>query len=439
MIRRLVVFALLIATPAALQSQSPLAAEIDRRSKEVEPKVIEWRRDFHKNPELSNREQRTGKVVADYLRSLGMEVRYPVANTGVVATLRGGRPGPVVALRADMDALPVTEEVDLPFKSTVRTQYNGQEVGVMHACGHDSHTAMLMGAATVLAGMRDRLPGTVRFIFQPAEEGVPQGEQGGAPLMVREGALQNPKVDAIFGLHVFPFHTGEIEYKSGGIMASSDRYQIIIHGKQTHGAQPWGGTDPIVIASQVVLGLQTIVSRQVNLTNSPAVLTVGRINGGIRFNIIPDSVFLEGTVRTFDPAMRDDIFARIKRTAESIAQASGGTARVIVATDGNPATINDPALMARMLPTLQRVAGQANVREGIPTTTAEDFSYYQKEVPGIFYFLGITPKSQNAATAPRNHSPKFFVDEAALPLGVRSLANMAVDFLTATPSRPAPR
>ena len=430
---------LLISAATSLTAQSPLSLEIDRRAKEIEPKVLAWRRDFHQFPELSNREQRTGKVVADYLKSLGMEVRYPVANTGVVAILRGGRPGPVVALRADMDALPVTEEVDLPFKSTVRTQYNGQEVGVMHACGHDGHTAMLMGAATVLAGMRERLPGTVKFIFQPAEEGVPPGEQGGAPMMIREGVLQNPKVDAIFGLHAFPFHTGEIEYKSGGIMASSDRYQIILHGKQTHGAQPWGGTDPIVIASQVILGLQTIVSRQVNLTTTPAVLTVGRIIGGIRYNIIPDSVFLEGTIRTFDPATRDTIIARIKRTAEGIAQSAGGRARVILGDDPNPATINDPALMQRMLPTLQRVAGQANVREAIPTTTAEDFSYYLREVPGIFYFLGVTPKDRDIATAPRNHSPKWFFDEAALPLGVRSLANMAVDYLTATPSRPAPR
>ncbi len=435
----LIAAVLLVFTATSLVAQSPLSAEIDRRAKEIEPQVVTWRRDFHKNPELSNREQRTGKIVADYLKSLGMEVRYPVANTGVVAVLRGGRPGPVVALRADMDALPVTEEVNLPFKSTVRTQYNGQEVGVMHACGHDGHTAMLMGAATVLAGMRDRLPGTVKFIFQPAEEGVPPGEQGGAPMMVREGVLQNPKVDAIFGLHVFPFHTGEIEYKSGGIMASSDRYQIILHGKQTHGAQPWGGTDPIVIAAQVIMGLQTIVSRQVNLTTTPAVLTVGRINGGIRYNIIPDSVFLEGTIRTFDPATRDTIIARIKRTAEGIAQSSGGRARVIMGEDPNPATINDAALMQRMLPTLQRVAGQANVREGIPTTTAEDFSFYLKEVPGIFYFLGVTPRDRNAAAAPRNHSPQFYLDEAALPLGVRSLASMAVDYLTSAAARPAPR
>ena len=431
---------LALLAPGIVPAQaSSFAAEIDRRAKDVEANVVAWRRDFHEHPELSNRESRTGKIVADYLKSLGLEVRYPVAHNGVVATLKGGRPGGVVALRADMDALPVTEEVDLPFRSTVRTQFNGQEVGVMHACGHDGHTAMLMGAATILAGMRDRIPGTVKFIFQPAEEGVPPGEQGGAPMMIREGALENPKVDAIFGLHVFPMHTGEIHYRSGGIMASSDRYQIVINGKQTHGAVPWGGVDPIVVASQVVMGMQTIVSRQADITKAPAVVTVGRINGGIRFNIIPDSVFLEGTIRTFDPAMRDDIIMRLRRTAESIAAASGATARVILAGDGNPATVNDAALVSRMLPTLQRVAGQENVKEAIPTTTAEDFSYYMKSVPGIFYFLGVTPKDRDTKTAASNHSPKFYLDEAALPLGTRSLANMALDYLAVTPARPAPR
>jgi amidohydrolase len=434
-----ITLALLFAAPAIVSAQAPLSAEIDRRAKDVEAQVVAWRRDFHEHPELSNREARTGKIVADYLKSLGLEVRYPVAHNGVVATLKGGRPGGVIALRADMDALPVTEEVDLPFKSTVRTQYNGQEVGVMHACGHDAHTAMLMGAATVLAGMKDRIPGTVRFIFQPAEEGVPPGEEGGAPLMVREGALENPKVDAIFGLHAFPMHTGQIDVKAGGIMASSDRYQMIIKGRQTHGAQPWGGTDPIVITSQIILGLQTIISRQVDLTLAPAVLTVGRINGGIRYNIIPDSVFLEGTVRTFDAAMRDTIVSRMRRTAEGIAAANGATARLIIGADANPATVNNPALMSRMMPTLQRVAGTSNVHEAIPTTTAEDFSYYLKTVPGIFYFLGVTPKDRDPALVARNHSPKFYVDEAALPLGVRSLANMAVDYLTSTPAKSAPR
>jgi amidohydrolase len=420
-----------IATAAA---QSSMASEIDRRAKQIEPQVLAWRRDFHQHPELSNREQRTGKIVADYLKSLGLDVRYPVANTGVVAVLKGGKPGPVVALRADMDALPVTEEVDLPFRSTARAQYNGQDVGVMHACGHDAHTAMLMGAATILAGMRDRIPGTVKFIFQPAEEGVPPGEHGGAPLMVKEGALENPRVDAIFGLHAFPFHVGEIEVRAGGMMASSDRYQIIVRGKQTHGAQPWGGTDPIVVASQIVLGLQTIVSRQLNLVSSPAVLTVGRFNGGVRYNIIPDSVFLEGTIRTFDPAQRDTIISRMRRTAQGIAQSAGAEAQLIVGNDPNPATINNPALYDRMLPTLQRVAGATNVHVATPSTTAEDFSYYLREVPGIFYFLGITPRDSSVDTAAKNHSPRWYLDESAMPLGVRSLANMALDYLSSAPA-----
>jgi amidohydrolase len=422
--------------PSGLAAQSALSAEIDRRAKAIEPQVVAWRRDFHEHPELSNRETRTGKIVADYLRTLGLDVQYPVANTGVVAVLKGGKPGPVDALRADKDALPVTEEVDLPFKSTVRAQYNGQEVGVMHACGHDAHTAMLMGAATVLAGMKDRIPGTVKFIFQPAEEGAPPGERAGAPEMVREGVLENPRVDAIFGLHAFPMHTGEIDYKSGGIMASSDRYSVVVNGRQTHGAQPWGGVDPIVITSQIILGLQTIVSRQVNLTESPAVLTVGRVSGGIRYNIIPDSVVLEGTVRTFDRAMRDTIVSRMRRTIEGIAQANGATARLIIG-DANPVTYNDPELMRKMLPTLQRVAGMKNVVEATPTTTAEDFSYYQAKVPGIFYFLGTTPADSSTATAAKNHSPKWYLDEAAMPLGVRSLANMAIDYLTLSSTSPS--
>ena len=425
----------LTAAPTAIRAQAvnPLDAEIDRRAQQVEARVVAWRRDFHEHPELSNREARTGKIIADYLTSLGLEVRRDVAHTGVVAVLKGGKPGPVVALRSDMDALPVGEEVDVPFKSTVRSTYNGQDVGVMHACGHDSHMAMLMGVATVLSGMRDRIPGSVKFIFQPAEEGVPVGEEGGAALMIKEGVLENPHVDAIFGLHVFPFHTGEIENKPAGMMAGSDHYFITINGKGSHGAQPWGGIDPIVIASQIVIGLQTITSRQVNLLTSPAVITVGRIIGGVRFNIIPDSVVLEGTVRTFDPAMQKDIRARMIRTAESIAQSAGAAARVTFLNDGNPVTFNDPALTARMMPTLARVAGPANLRDAVPTTTAEDFSLYQQKVPGMFFFLGVTPKDQDAALAPKNHSPKFFVDEAAMPLGVRALAHLAVDFLSSSP------
>jgi amidohydrolase len=435
-VRRALVLALIAAAlppGARAQAANPLDAEIDRRAQQVEAKVVAWRRDIHEHPELSNREFRTGKIVADYLTSLGLDVRRDVAHTGVVAVLKGGRPGPVVALRADMDALPVGEEVDLPFKSTVRSTYNGQDVGVMHACGHDSHTAMLMGVATVLAGMRDRIPGTVKFIFQPAEEGLLPGEDGGAPMMIREGVLENPHVDAIFGMHVFPFHTGEIEYRPAGIMAGSDHFFITVNGRQTHGAQPWGGVDPIVISSQIIMGLQTITSRQVNLTTSPAVITVGRITGGVRYNIIPDSVVMEGTTRTFDPAMQKDIQTRIKRTAESIAQSAGATATVTFMANGNPVTYNDPALTARMAPTLARVAGPQNLRVAIPTTTAEDFASYQEKVPGMFFFLGITPKDSNTATAAKNHSPRFFVDESAFPLGVRAMAHLAVDYLTQSP------
>jgi amidohydrolase len=419
---------------APAQAQS-LAREIDARAAAVLPKVVAWRRDIHQHPELSNRETRTAKLVADHLASLGLEVRTGVAHTGVVGVLRGGKPGPVVALRADMDALPVTELVDLPFKSTVTTQFNGQTVGVMHACGHDNHVAMLMGAAEVLAGLRAQIPGTIKFIFQPAEEGAPRGERGGAGLMIEEGALENPAPAAIFGLHVWPGPVGGITYRSGPAMAASDQLFITVKGRQTHGAQPWGGVDPIVVSSQVILGLQTIASRQINVTQVPAIITVGRIVGGNRGNIIPDSVMMEGTVRSFDEAMRADIKERIRRTVTSIAQSAGATATVDFGTGNNPVTFNDPALTARMLPTLQRVAGASNLSVGELSTPAEDFALYQQKIPGLFVFLGVVPKGQDPAAAPRNHSPSFFVDEAVLPLGVRTLASLAVDWLSANPPR----
>ena len=423
----LCVFASLrLSAPAQAQS---LAREIDARTAAVLPKVVAWRRDIHQHPELSNRETRTAKLVADHLTALGLEVRTGVAHTGVVGVLRGGKPGPVVALRADMDALPVTELVELPFKSTVRTEFNGQTVGVMHACGHDNHVAMLMGAAEVLAGLRAEIPGTIKFIFQPAEEGAPRGERGGAGMMIEEGTLENPAPAAIFGLHVWPAQVGTISYRSGPAMAASDQLFITVKGRQTHGAQPWGGVDPIVVASQVILGLQTIASRQINVTQVPAIITVGRIIGGNRGNIIPDSVMMEGTVRSFDEAMRADIKERIRRTAESIAQSAGATATVDFGTGNNPVTFNDPALTARMLPTLQRVAGAANVTVGELSTPAEDFALYQQRVPGVFVFLGGVPRGQDPAGAPRNHSPSFFVDEGVLPLGVRTLANLALDWL----------
>jgi amidohydrolase len=393
------------------------------------PKVIAWRRDLHEHPELSNRETRTGKLVAEHLRKLGLEVRDGVAGTGVVGVLVGGKPGPVVALRADMDALPVVEETGLPFASKVRSTYNGQDVGVMHACGHDTHTAMLMGVAEVLAGMKAELPGTVKFIFQPAEEGAPPGEEGGAGVMIEQGALANPAPGAIFGLHVFSrVPTGHLTYRPMGLMASSDQLRIVVRGRQTHGALPWQGVDPIVATSQIVLGLQTITSRQTDVTLAPAVVTVGVIRGGTRFNIIPDSVVLEGTIRTFDPAMQKDIHARVTRTAEKIAESAGATADVSIVI-GNPVTYNDPALTASMVPTLERVAGKENTALATPTTTAEDFALYQQKIPGMFVFLGVTPPSDSLKTAAANHSPRFMVDEAALPVGVRAMANLAVDWL----------
>jgi amidohydrolase len=429
--KRLVLAALSLALAPSLPAQTGarIQAEIDRRAAELEQKVVAWRRDFHQNPELGNREFRTSKIVAEHLRKLGLEVKTEVAHTGVVGVLKGGRPGSVVALRADMDALPVTEEVDLPFKSTVKTQYNGQEVGVMHACGHDNHVAILMGVAEMLTAMKAEIPGTVKFIFQPAEEGPPSGEEGGAPMMLKEGTFTNPKVDAVFGLHVFPLEVGHVEYRSGGVMASSDNFYITVRGRQTHGALPWNGVDPIVAASQIVLGIQTITSRQTDLTLTPAVVTVGMIRGGIRTNIVPDSVELSGTIRTFDETVRAQLHERLTRTAESIAAASGATATVRIQ-KMTPVTYNDPPLTDRMIPTLERVLGKSNVKVGRPTTTAEDFSFFQQAAPGLFFFIGVTPKERVGQAAP-NHSPKFFADEAVLVPGMRALANLAVDYLSA--------
>lgn len=417
------------ATPVRAQgSVEALREEIAARTEEVTEKVVAWRRDLHEHPELGNREFRTAGLIAEHLRSLGMEVRTEVAHTGVVGVLRGGLPGPVVALRADMDALPVTEMVDLPFASKAIAEYNGREVGVMHACGHDNHMAILMGAAEVLAGMRERLPGTVKFIFQPAEEGAPAGERGGASLMVEEGALTNPRPDAIFGLHVWPIPTGLIGYKAGGFMASSQTLIIKVKGRQTHGAMPWGGVDPIVVSAQIVMGLQTVISRQTNITTAPAVVTIGQINGGIRSNIIPDSVVMVGTVRTLDAEMREKIEQRIRRTVQGIAESAGATAEVFLS-KGLPVTFNDPDLTQRMIATLERVAEPGMARETPPVTGAEDFSYYQQEIPGMYFFLGIIPDSIPLERAAPIHSPYFFADEAALPVGVRALANLAVDYL----------
>jgi amidohydrolase len=394
----------------------------------IEEQVIVWRRDIHQHPELGNREFRTAALVAEHLRSLGMEVQVEVAHTGVVGLLRGGRPGPVVALRADMDALPVTEELDLPFASQETAIYNGREVGVMHACGHDNHVAILMGAAQVLSELRDRLPGTVKFIFQPAEEGAPPGEEGGANLMIREGVLQNPVPDAIFGLHVFPGDVGTVGYRPEGALASADGLRIVVRGRQTHGAQPWGGIDPIVVASQIVLGLQTIVSRQVDMTATPSVVTVGSIHGGVRGNIIPDEVELVGTIRTFDASVQEQLHSRIRETASNIAAASGATAETSIHI-GVPVTYNDPALTESMVPTLRHVAGADNVYIAAPLTGSEDFSFFAERVPGLYFALGVTPRGADLDTVPVNHSPRFFADEQVLLLGVRALANLAVDYM----------
>jgi amidohydrolase len=411
----------------AIAVSTALDQRIDEAAKKVEPKVIDCRRDIHQHPELGNREFRTSKLIAERLRELGIDVKTPIAHTGVIGLLRGGKPGRVVALRADMDALPVVEQVDVPFKSTVRTTYNGQEVGVMHACGHDAHVAILLGVAEVLSGIRQELPGTVVFLFQPAEEGAPQGEEGGAALMVKEGALDNPKVDAVFGLHVTSrYPVGQIAYRPGAELAAVDSFRIKVHGKQTHGAYPWLGVDPIVTASQIVLALQTIPSRQLDVSLAPAVVTVGAIHGGVRNNIIPDEVEMIGTIRSLDAKMRDEIHKRIKRTAENIAESAGATAEVTIE-NGYPITYNDPALTERMVPTLRRLTRDVQVVN--PTLGAEDFSFYQQKVPGLFFWLGTRPANQTAEQAASNHSPLFYVDESGLGLGVRALAHVAVDFL----------
>ncbi len=421
--------------PRPIHAQAAtLNAELDRLTAAVNPKVVAWRRDIHEHPELSGQETRTAALVEAHLKSLGLEVRR-MAGTGVVGVLRGGRPGKVVALRADLDALPDTEQVDLPFRSRVRARVGSQDVGVMHACGHDNHVAILMGAAEVLAGMKAQLPGTVVFLFQPAEEGGHPKGGGGAQWMVAEGALDDPKVDAAFGLHVGPGLSGSLHYRSGPTMAASNSFTVIVHGRQTHAAVPWGGIDPIVLGAQVVTGIHTIVSRQIDITAVPAIITIGTFNGGVRNNIIPDSAVLTGTIRTFDMGIRDQIFARLKRTAEQIAASGGGRATVQI-DSGYPVTLNDPALMARMLPTLKRVAGAAGAHESALATTAEDFSYYQQRVPGLMLWLGVTPKDQDWRTAPGNHSPLFFADEAALPVGVRTMTSLAVDYLRGAAQAP---
>lgn len=405
-----------------------LTDEINSSADKVLPKVIEWRRHLHKYPELGNREFKTAEYIEKHLRSLGLEVRTKVAKTGVIAILKGGQLGPVIGLRADIDGLPVTERRDVPFKSNETTEYNGQKVGVMHACGHDTHVAMLLGTAEVLTQMKDKVKGTVVFIFQPAEEGPPAGEEGGAALMVKEGVMDNPKIDAIFGIHInSATEIGKIKYKSGSVMAASDWFSIKIKGKQTHGSQPWGGIDPIMTASSIIQGLQTIVSRQSELTKAPVVITVGKINSGVRENIIPEELTMAGTIRTLDEEMQKDVHAKIKLTVEKIAESFGAKAEVSI--EGKtPITYNTPQLVDQMLPSLEKAIGKENVINAEWTTGAEDFSEYRAKAPAFFFFVGGMPKGMNPKDAFPHHTPDFFIDDSRLDVGIKAFANIVFDF-----------
>lgn len=396
---------------------------------QIEPKIIKWRRDFHQHPELSNREVETAKKIEKHLRSLGLEVQTGVAHTGVVALLKGPQPGPVVALRADIDALPVTERNDLPFRSQVTAQFLGEQTGVMHACGHDTHTAILMGVAEVLAAHKEHIKGTVKFIFQPAEEGPPPGEEGGALLMVKEGVLERPKVDAIFGLHInSETPVGVVRYKSGGLLASAQRFVINVQGKQTHGSQPWSGVDPIYISAQIIDGLQSLVSRESNLLKEAAVISVGKIKAGLRFNIIPESAEIIGTIRTLDYDMRDLIEARMNEMVPAIANAFGGSAQIEI-TEMTDITYNDAELVSQMLPSLQKALGADNVQLTKATTGAEDFSYFVRDTPGFFFFLGgMTPGN---TTPYPHHTPDFMIDESGMIYGVKALTQLTIDYLNA--------
>ncbi len=403
-----------------------MSREVEAATSKILPKVIDWRRHLHQYPELGNREFKTAKYVENHLRRLGMEVRTGVAVTGVVGILKGGQPGPVIGLRADMDALPVTERNSLAYASKEKADYNGQTVGVMHACGHDAHVAMLMGTAEVLAGMKDKIKGTVVFIFQPSEEGPPAGEEGGAPLMVKEGVMDDPKIDAIFGIHISSgLETGKITYKPGAIMAASDWFEIKVKGRQTHGAYPWLGTDPIATATQIYTGLQMIVSRRSDLAHAPVVITVGRINGGVRENIIPEELTMAGTIRTLDTAMQKQVHDNIRSTVKSIAESMGATATVTI-DNKTPVTSNTPDLVRKMLPSLEKSAGKNNVMEDEWVTGAEDFAFFGQKAPSFYFFLGGMPKDSKSP-AP-HHTPDFYIDDSRLDVGIKAFCNIVFDY-----------
>ncbi len=426
--KRVVLSVFIIISVAFSGIAADMSGEIEAATAKVMPKVIEWRRHIHQYPELSNREVKTAKYVEEHLRKLGLEVRTGIAKTGVVGILKGSQPGPVIGLRADMDALPVTERNSLPFASKATGEYNGQTVGVMHACGHDTHVAMLMGAAEVLAGMKDKVKGTVVFIFQPAEEGPPTGEEGGAPLMIKEGVMDNPKIDAIFGIHInSQTEAGTIKYKSGAVMASSDWFQIKVKGRQTHGAYPWLGNDPIAAAAQIYNGLQMIVSRQSELTKAPVVITVGKINAGVRENIIPEELTMAGTIRTLDSAMQKDVHQKLRLTVQKIAESMGTTAEVSIDTK-TLVTYNTPDLVRKMLPSLEKAAGKENVRVAEWVTGAEDFSFFGEKAPSFYFVVGGMPKGKDPKTAAPHHTPDFFIDDSRLDVGVKAFANIVFDY-----------
>ncbi len=429
---RLCVFIGLLFSLAVHAEQS--SHGLDDAFASVEPKVIEWRRDIHQNPELGNREFRTAAKVAEHLKALGFdEVKTGVAHTGVVGTLKGGSPGPTIALRADMDGLPVEEQTGLPFASTIKAQYNGKEVSVMHACGHDTHVAILMGAAEVLADNRDQLSGTVKFFFQPAEEGPPEGEEGGATLMIKQGVLDGDDApEAIFGLHAWPVRAGTINYRSGSFMAAADSFNLTVKGRQTHGSSPWRGVDPIFVAGQIMMAIQAIPSRQLDITKGPAVITIGSIHGGVRHNIIPDAVEMTGTIRTFDAGERESLLAKLRRTVDSVAEAGGATATLTIRPYG-PVTSNDAQLLENMMPTLELAAGRDNVIEHPLIMGAEDFAHFQGRIPGLYLMLGVRPDHLSADEAPSNHSPLFDANEDALIVGVRTMVGLALDYAGANP------
>ncbi|HMT08146.1 MAG TPA: amidohydrolase [Pyrinomonadaceae bacterium] len=419
--------AILVITSTAVSSLAfDMSREIDAATAKLMPQIIEWRRHIHKYPELGNREVKTAKYVEDHLRKLGLEVRTGIAKTGVVGILKGSQPGPVIGLRADMDGLPVTERNSLSFASKETAEYNGQKVGVMHACGHDAHVAMLMGAAEVLTGMKSKLKGTVVFIFQPAEEGPPAGEEGGASLMVKEGVMDSPKIDAIFGIHISSgLEVGQIAYKSGATMAASDWFSIKVKGRQTHGAYPWAGVDPIAVSTQIYTGLQMIVARRSDLTQAPVVITVGRMSAGVRENIIPEEVTMAGTIRTLDDEMQKDVHNKIRQTATKIAESMGATAEVTIETKA-PVTYNTPELVKRMLPSLQKAAGTKNVNEAPWVTGAEDFAFFREKAPAFYFWVGGMAKGETQAFP--HHTPDFKIDDSRLDVGVKSFCNIVFDY-----------